>query len=75
MSTDNINPARQSATLYSWNTSPDDIKVTLNGAHLEVSIGDLRVVLSAKTGENTLDLAKKFGEVTVTETITQRVRV
>jgi len=67
--------ARQSATLYSWNTSTDQIKVRLNGSHLEVKIGDLSIILSASAGVQPLDLVKKFGEVEVSQTTTGTIRV
>jgi len=67
--------ARQSATLYSWNTSTDQISVRLNGTHLEVKIGDLNIILSASAGVQPLDLVKKFGEVEVTQTTTGTIRV
>lgn len=72
---DTANKPRQSATLYSWNTSVDQITVKLNGGHLEVSIGDLKIMLSPAENEKAIDLAKAFGEVEVIETTTSKVRV
>lgn len=66
---------RQSASLYSWNTSIDQIKVRVSGGNLEVRIGELSILLSPADGERVLDLAKAFGEVEVTETTTSKVRV
>lgn len=69
------NKPRQAATLYSWNTGIDQIKVKVNGSHLEVRIGELSIVMSAADGERVLDLAAAFSQVEVTETVTQTVRV
>jgi hypothetical protein len=66
---------RQSASLYSWNTAIDQIKVRVSGNNLEVRIGELTVLLSPANGEKVLDLAKAFSEVEVTETTTSKVRV
>lgn len=66
---------RQSASLYSWNTSVEQISVRVSGSHLEVRIGELTVLLSPAAGEKVLDLAKAFSEVEVTETTTSKVRV
>lgn len=74
MDTLEIKP-RQSATLYSWNTSIDQIKVKVSGGHLEVRIGELSILLSAAAGQQVLDLAKAFSEVEITETTTSKVRV
>lgn len=68
-------PTRQSATLYSWNTKADDIKVKINGTHLEVSIGDTTLMLSAQGDETVYDLVKKFGEVEVVTITKNTVRV
>jgi hypothetical protein len=67
---------RQAATLYSWGTSVEQISVKVNNlGNLEVRIGELTVVISAVIGEEVLELAKAFGKVEVTETITSTVRV
>jgi len=73
MSTDT--KMRQSATLYSWDTKADDIKVKINGSHLEVRIGDTTIMLSATSDETCFDLVKKFGEVEVVNITTSKVRV
>ncbi len=73
MSTDT--QMRQSATLYSWDTKADDIRVKINGTHLEVRIGDATIMLSASSGETCYDLIKKFGEVEVVNITTSKVRV
>lgn len=74
MDTTQIKP-RQAATLYSWNTACDQIKVKVNGGHLEVRIGELSIVMSAVSGEQVLDLAAAFSQVEVTDTVTKTVRV
>lgn len=74
MDTVQVKP-RQSASLYSWNTAIDQIKVKVSGNNLEVRIGELTVLLSPANGEKVLDLAKAFSEVEVTETTTSKVRV
>ncbi len=66
---------RQSANLYSWNTAIDQIKVRVSGGNLELSIGELRILLSPADGEAVLDLAKAFSTVEITETMTSKVRV
>lgn len=74
MDTVQVKP-RQSASLYSWNTAIDQIKVRVSGGNLEVRIGELTVLLSPANGEKVLDLAKAFSEVEVIETTTSKVRV
>ena len=69
-----MNP-RHMATLYSWGTAIDQIKVKVTNGQLEVRIGDLTVVMSTIDGEKVLDLAKAFSKVEITETITSTVRV
>ena len=66
---------RQSATLYSWDTKADDIRVKINGSYVEVRIGDTTIMLSASSGETCLDLIKKFGEVEVVNTTTSKIKV
>lgn len=66
---------RQAATLYSWNTSAEQISVRLNGEYLEVRIGDLNLVLSAAQGEKAIGLAEKLAVVEITETVTSKIRV
>lgn len=66
---------RQSANLYSWNTAIDQIKVKVSHGNLELSIGELRIILSPAVGEQVLDLAKAFSTVEITETMTSKVRV
>lgn len=70
-----IKKPRQAATLYSWDTSVDQISVKVNYGNLEVRIGELTVVIGAVSGEGVLELAKAFSKVQVTETITSTVRV
>ncbi len=70
-----IQKPRQAATLYSWNTAIDQIKVRVNGGHLEVRIGELSIVMSTVSGEQVLDLAAAFSQVEVTDTVTKTVRV
>ena len=70
-----IQKPRQAATLYSWNTAIDQIKVRVNGGHLEVRIGELTIVMGAVAGEEILNLAKAFSKVEVTQTVTSTVRV
>lgn len=70
-----IQKPRQAATLYSWNTATDQIKVKVVGTNLEVRIGDLTVLMSAVSGEEILNLAKAFSKVEVTQTVTSTVRV
>lgn len=70
-----IQKPRQAATLYSWNTTIDQIKVKVNGSHLEVRIGELAIVMSTVSGGEILDLAKAFSKVEVTQTTTATVRV
>lgn len=70
-----IQKPRQAATLYSWNTATDQIKVKVVGTNLEVRIGDLTVLMSAVAGEEILNLAKAFSKVEVTQTVTSTVRV
>jgi hypothetical protein len=70
-----IQKPRQTATLYSWNTAINQIKVKVSGNHLEVRIGDLAIVMSAVSGEQVLDLAAAFSQVEVTDTVTKTVRV
>ena len=67
--------ARQSTTLYSWDTSVSDIKVSMKNGHIELTIADITVVISAVSGEEVFDLIRKFGEVEVVNTTTQQVRV
>lgn len=74
MDTVQVKP-RQSASLYSWNTAIDQIKVKVSGGNLEVRIGELSILISPVSGEQVLDLAKAFSEVEVTETMTSKVRV
>lgn len=74
MDTVQVKP-RQSASLYSWNTAIDQIKVKVSGGNLEVRIGELSILISPVSGEQVLDLAKAFSEVEVTETTTSKVRV
>lgn len=66
---------RQSASLYSWNTAIDQIKVKVSGGNLEVRIGELSILLSPVAGEEVLDLAKAFGQVEVIQTTTSTIRV
>jgi hypothetical protein len=67
---------RQSATLYSWNTQADQIKVRITeSGYLEVHIGDLSVIVSAVGGEKAIDLAEALAKVEVTETIKSTIRV
>lgn len=65
---------RQSTTLWSWDTTLDAISVKLKNGHLEVSIGDITIIMSAKDCE-ALELVKKFGEVEVQDTTTTKIRV
>lgn len=65
---------RQSTTLYSWDTTVEAISVKLKNGHLEVNIGDITIVMSAKDCE-ALELVKKFGEVEVANTTTAKIRV
>jgi hypothetical protein len=67
--------ARQSTTLWSWDTSVSDIKVSIKNGHIELSIADITVVISAVKGQEVFDLIRKFGEVEVVNTTTQQVRV
>jgi hypothetical protein len=67
--------ARQSTNLYSWDTSVNDIKVSVKNSHIELTIADITVVISAVSGEEVFDLIRKFGEVEVVNTTTQQVRV
>jgi hypothetical protein len=67
--------ARQSTTLWSWDTSVNDIKVSIKNGHIELSIADITVVISAVKGQEVFDLIRKFGEVEVVNTTTQHVRV
>lgn len=65
---------RQSSTLYSWDTTLDAITVKLKNGHLEVNIGEITIVMSAKDCE-ALELLKKFGEVEVENKTTSKIRV
>ena len=65
---------RQSTTLYSWDTTLDAISVKLTNGHLEVNIGEITIVMSAKDCE-ALELVKKFGEVEVETKTTGKIRV
>jgi hypothetical protein len=67
--------ARQSTTLWSWDTSVNDIKVGIKNGHIELTIADITVVISAVKGEEVFDLIRKFGEVEVVNTTTQQIRV
>ena len=65
---------RQSTTLWSWDTTLDAISVKLKNGHLEMNIGDITIIMSAKNCE-ALELVKKFGEVEVQDTTTTKIRV
>lgn len=65
---------RQSTTLWSWDTTLDAISVKLKNGHLEMNIGDITIIMSAKDCE-ALELVKKFGEVEVQDTTTTTIRV
>lgn len=65
---------RQSTTLWSWDTTLDAISVKLKNGHLEMNIGDITIIMSAKDCE-ALELVKKFGEVEVQDTTTTKIRV
>ena len=67
---------RQSTNLYSWDTSVDSISVSVsNDNYLTVTIGDIKILMSAVHPTNVLELAKAFGKVQITKVVEKTVQV